>query len=66
MRTMGILNRLFGGTQERYRSPKYFESIGVCDYDCLACPHLDVDCEGDELEDEELFHELYDDDDEDW
>ena len=62
---MGILNRLFGYTQGRYRSPNYFVSIGECDYDCLACLHLDIDCEGDVLEDEELFHELYDDD-EDW
>ena len=42
-----------------------FKELGECDYDCMGCPHLDVYCEGDELEDEELFHELYDDDD-DW
>ena len=47
--------------KDRYREPEYFQALGECDYDCLACSHLDVDCEGDEMKDEELFHELYDD-----
>ncbi len=54
---------LFFG-RNRWKDPEYFKALGECDYDCLSCRHLDVDCEGDELEDEELFHELYDDDEE--
>ena len=52
-------------SKNRWKSPEYFQARGECEYDCLSCPHLDVDCEGDEMEDDELFHELYDDDD-DW
>ncbi len=60
---MSILKMLLGKS-DRMKSPEYFKELGECDYDCMGCPHLDVDCEGDELEDEELFHELYDDDEE--
>ncbi len=49
-------------TKERYKDPEYYKALGECDYDCLACRHLDVDCEGDELEDPELFQELFDED----
>ena len=50
----------------RMKSPEYFKERDECEYDCLSCSHLDVDCEGDEMEDDELFHELYEDDDDDW
>ena len=58
-----LLKVLFGG-RDGMKDPEYFKDRDECEYDCLGCPHLDVDCEGDELGDEELFHELYDDDDE--
>ncbi len=52
--------------KNRLKSPEYFKERDDCIYDCLSCPYLDVECEGDEMGDEDLFHELYDDDDEDW
>ena len=60
---MAIID-LFFGKDDGMKSPAYFKSQGNCEYDCLGCPHLDVDCKGDEMEDEDLFHELYDDDEE--
>ena len=58
---MSIFGAFFGSGM---KDPEYFRELGECDGDCLSCPHLDFDCEGDEMEDEELFHELYDDDEE--
>ena len=64
---MGIFSKLFStAVDSGYRDPEYFEDLGECDHDCLMCDHRDVDCEGDEMEDDELFHELYEDDDDDW
>lgn len=57
---MPIMSWLFS-KNSRLKDPAYFEELGECDHFCLACDHLDFDCEGDVIEDLLFLDAIFDD-----